>query len=154
MGDDGSARSGAVWPLPRFRFAVDLGFGVPASFQEVSGLESETQVIEYRHGDHGSFSPIKMPRITKFATVTLRKGVLAADPRFWTWYDQMKMNAIERRTVTVDLLDEAGKPVMRWALANAWPTKISMVDLKSDGNEVAIETMEIAHESLSVTTPR
>ena len=60
------------------------------------------------------------------------------------------MNMIKRNTVTISLLDEGGAPTMVWTLANAWPTKITGTDLKSDGNEVAVETIEIAHEGLKI----
>ena len=52
--------------------------------------------------------------------------------------------------MTIALLDEAGNPVMVWGLANAWPVKINGPDLKADGNDVAIESLEIAHEGLVV----
>ena len=55
-----------------------------------------------------------------------------------------------RVPVTISLLDEAGKPTMVWTLANAWPTKITGTDLKAEGNEVAIETIEIVHEGLTI----
>ena len=63
---------------------------------------------------------------------------------------QIKMNTIKRKTVTISLLDEKGAPVMTWTLGNAWPTKITSTDLKSDGNEVAIESIEIVHEGLTI----
>jgi phage tail-like protein len=61
------------------------------------------------------------------------------------------MNTIKRRTVIIRLLNENGKVTMQWNLANAWPTKISSTDLKSDGNEVAVDTIEIAYESLTIS---
>ena len=60
------------------------------------------------------------------------------------------MNTIKRKPVTIRLLDEAGAPTMVWTLANAWPTKITSTDLKSTGNEVAVETIVIAHEGLTI----
>jgi len=60
------------------------------------------------------------------------------------------MNTIKRLPVTISLLDETGKPTMVWTLANAWPTKITGTDLKAEGNEVAIETIEIVHEGLTI----
>ena len=141
----------AVWPLPKFFFSVDLGDGKSASFQEVTGLDAETQTIAYRHGDSKQFSTIKMPGIAKIGNVTLKKGIFIKDSLFWNWYSELKMNTISRKTVTIKLLDEAGNPTMTWTLANAWPTKISGTDLKSDGNEVAIESIEIAHEGLTIS---
>ncbi|MEE9361209.1 MAG: phage tail protein [Cellulophaga sp.] len=147
---DGSAQDN-VWPLPKFYFKVDLGSqDSTVSFQEVSGLDTETQPIEYRHGDSKQFSTIKMPGIAKTGNVTLKKGVFVQDNNFWDWYNAIKMNTIKRETVTIQLLDEGGNPTMTWTLANAWPTKITGTDLKSDANEVAVETLELAHEGLTI----
>jgi phage tail-like protein len=142
-----------VWPLPKFYFAVQLGDDKSVNFQEVDGLNSETQVIEYRHGNSPIFYPIKMPGIGKVGNVTMRKGTFVNDNSFWVWYDEIKMNTIKRRTVVVNLLDESGAPKMVWTLNNAWPTKITGTDLKSEGNEVAVESIELAFETLTVAAP-
>jgi phage tail-like protein len=149
MADDGSAQSTAVWPMPKFYFQVKWD-SEEMSFQEVSGLDIEAQPIEYRHGDSPEFSTIKMPGIKKSSNVTMKKGVFKSDNKFWHWFNQIKMNTIKRVPVTISLLDEAGAPTMVWTLANAWPTKITGTDLKSDGNEVSIETIEIAHEGITI----
>lgn len=138
------------WPLPKFYFSVKIGNFNAIAFQEVSGLDTETQAIEYRAGNSKLLSPIKMPGLTKTGNVTLKKGVFVNDNRFWDWFQQIKMNTIKRETVVLSLLDEEGQPRMDWKLVNAWPTKITGTDLKSDGNEVAIETLEIAHEGLTI----
>ena len=151
MADDGSAQ-GVIWPLTKFFFTVSLGSqDNTASFQEVSGLDTETQVVEYRHGDSKTFSTIKMPGIAKFNNVTLKKGVFVKDNNFWNWYNAIKMNTIKRETVVIKLLDQTGAPTMTWTLTNAWPTKITATDLKSEGNEVAVETLELAHEGLTIS---
>ena len=139
----------AVWPLPKFYFKVTID-GSEMAFQEVSGLDSETQVIEYRHGNSKIFSTIKMPGIQKFSNITMKKGVFVKDNKFWDWYSKIKMNTIQRAEVQIQLLDEGGNPTMIWTLRNAWPTKITSTDLKSDGNEVAVETIEIAHEGITI----
>ena len=149
MADDGSAQSKDVWPLPKFYFQVKWDTTV-MKFQEVSGLDTETQAIEYRHGDHPVFSTMKMPGIKKFGNITMKKGIFKSDNKFWDWYNQIKLNTIKRVPVTISLLDEAGGATMTWTLANAWPTKITGTDLKADGNEVAIESIEIAHEGLTI----
>ncbi|MEX8518893.1 MAG: phage tail protein [Leptothrix sp. (in: b-proteobacteria)] len=149
MPDDGSVQSTNVWPLPKFRFRVTWDDAV-MSFQEISGLDVESQPIEYRHGDSPAFSVIKMPGIKKYSDVTMKKGVFKSDNKFWNWFNETKMNVIKRKAVTISLLDEAGGVTMVWTLANAWPTKISGTDLKSTGNEVAVETIVIAHEGLTI----
>ncbi|MCD7977300.1 MAG: phage tail protein [Tannerellaceae bacterium] len=139
-----------VWPLPKFYFAVEIPPLGETAFQEVSGLDVEAQVIEYRHGNSKEFSTIKMPGIKKYGNVTLKKGIFSGDNKFWKWFEGIKMNLIKREDVTIKLLDESGKPTMVWSLKNAWPTKITGTDMKSDGNEVAVETLEIAHEGLTI----
>ena len=151
MADDGSAQSTSLWPLPKFYFKVTWD-GNDMSFQEVSGLETETQIIEYRHGDSPVFSNIKMPGIAKVGNVTMKKGVFVSDNKFWDWYSQIKMNTIKRLPVVISLCDETGAPKMTWTLSNCWPTKITGTDLKSDANEVAIETIEIVHEGITIAT--
>lgn len=138
------------WPLPKFYFMVDWGSTTDIPFQEVSGLEIEAQAIEYRHGNSPVFSTINMPGIVKNNNVTMKKGVFVNDNAFWDWYNKIKMNTIERQNVVIKLLDEGGNPTMTWTLNNAWPTKISSTDMKSDGNEVAIESIEIKHEGLTI----
>ena len=119
-------------------------------FQEVSGLDTEVQPITYRHGNSPEFSSIKMPGIQQYGNVTMKKGVFKSDNKFWDWLNVIKMNTIKRKPVTITLLDETGAPTMIWTLQNAWPTKITGTDLKSDGNEVAVESIEIAHEGITI----
>ena len=151
MPDDGPTSSTNAWPLPKFRFAVKWAEGEVMHFQEVSGLDVESQPIEYRHGDSPLFSTIKMPGLKKYSDVTLKKGVFKSHNQFWAWFNEIKMNTIQRRPVTISLLDESGAPVIVWTLANAWPNKISGTDLKATGNQVAVETIVISHEGLTIT---
>jgi phage tail-like protein len=137
------------WPLPKFSFAVTVD-GKEMAFQEVSGLDVEAQVIEYRAGNSAGYSTLKMPGIQKSSNVTLKKGVFAKDNAFWDWFAENKLNTIKRKPVVIQLLDQDKKPTMVWTLANAWPTKITSTDLKADGNEVAVETIELAHEGLTI----
>ena len=138
------------WPLPKFYFMVDWGSTTNIPFQEVSGLNIEAQPLLYRHGNSPVFSEINMPGIVKNSNVTMKKGVFANDNSFWDWYNKIKMNTIERQNIVIKLLDEGGNPTMTWTLLNAWPTKISSTDLKSNANEVAVESIEIMHEGLTI----
>lgn len=151
MADDGSKQSETVWPMPKFFFSVTWG-GNEIAFQEVSGLDVQSEEIKYRHGNSKQFSVIKMPGMKKYGNVTMKKGVFKGDNKFWDWLKQIEMNTIKRVPVIISLLDQAGAAVMVWTLTNAWPTKISSTDLKSEGNEVAIETIEIVHEGLTIET--
>ena len=148
MADDGSKQN-AIWPLPKFYFQVKWD-SQELVFQEVSGLDIESQAIEYRHDNSPQFSTIKMPGIQKSGNITMKKGVFVKDNQFWDWFKQIKMNTIKRLPLTISLLDETGKPTMVWKVANAWPSKITATDMQSDGNEVAIETLEITHEGITI----
>lgn len=138
-----------TWPLPKFYFSVTGMPGDPV-FQEVTGLEVESQPIEYRAGNSPVFAPIKMPGLQKVGNVTMKKGIFVTDSKLWTWFNTIKMNTIARSTIVVNLLDETGATRMSWTLNNAFPTKLSGTDLKSDGNEVAVESIEVAYETLVV----
>lgn len=147
----GSAQSseGNPWPTAKFSFMVDFGSGdIP--FQEVSGLDVETQVIEYRRPDSPVDSNQRMPGLAKFGNVTLKKGVFVKDNELLAWYQRIKLNQIERRTITIKLMDESGAPTMSWTLKNAFPRKMTVTDMKSDSNEAAVEAIEIAHEGLNI----
>jgi phage tail-like protein len=149
MADDGASQSATVWPMPKFYFRVKWDSN-EMSFQEVSGLDIQSEEIKYRHGNSPVFSVIKMPGLKKYGNITMKKGVFKGDNKFWDWFNQIKMNTIKRVPVTISLLDEEGNDTMVWTLTNAWPTKISSTDLKSEGNEVAIESIEIVHEGLTI----
>jgi phage tail-like protein len=140
------------YPLPAFHYEVTWG-GKNAGFSEVSGLTMETQVIEYRDGLSKQYSSIKMSGIPKYSNVTLKRGIIAGDSDFYHWINQTALNKPERRSVTISLLNEEHEPVMSWKLKNAWPVKLEGPGLKATGNEVAIESLELAHEGLTIDPP-
>ncbi len=75
---------GATWPMPKFRFEVDLGPKLKGIvFQEVSGMDIENQIIEYRKSNTPQFSGEKMPGIVKCRNVTMKRGVFVNDNTFW-----------------------------------------------------------------------
>lgn len=92
-----------------------------------------------------------MPGIVKTGNIILKKGVFRNDNAFWNWYNALKMNIVKRETIVIKLLDESGSTTMTWTLSNAWPTKITGTDLNSEGSEIAIETLELAYEGLSIS---
>lgn len=138
-----------AYPMPSFHFSVDLG-GTIINCSEVSGLDIELDVIEYRDGNSQTFSKQKMSGLRKSGDVSIKKGLFKDDKQYYTWFNAVQMNVPERKDVTISLLDEAHAPVMTWKLLNAWPKKISSPSMKSDSSEVAIETIEIAHEGCTI----
>ena len=139
----------AVYPLAKFHFQVEWG-GARLGFTEVSGLTVETEAIEYREGNLPEYHKIKMPGMQKFGNITMKRGTFKGDNDFYNWWNTVALNTIERRDLTISLLNESHQPVVVWKVKSAWPTKVQSSDLKGDGNEVAIETVEIAHEGLTI----
>jgi len=137
------------YPLSKFHFTVNWG-GTQIGFSEISGLQVEMDVIEYREGASPEYSKIKMPGMHKNGNITLKRGTFANDNEFYAWFNTVKMNTIERRDIIISLLNENHEPVVTWKVKNAWPVKVQSTDLKADGNEVAIESMELAHEGLTI----
>lgn len=140
----------ADYPLPAFHFLVEWG-GMKMNFSEVSGLTVEAQVIEYRDGSSLQFEPMKMPGIPKYGNITMKRGVVPADNRYFDWYAKTAdLRNVERRDITIKLLNEKHDPVMVWKAMAAFPVKVEGPSLKSTGNEVAIESIEVAHEKLTI----
>ncbi|RDE24678.1 phage tail protein [Motiliproteus coralliicola] len=138
-----------LYPLPVFHFVVQWG-GTRVGFSEVSGLTQEVQPIEYRDGALPEYSTIKMPGLKKYSNVTLKRGIIAGDNEFFNWLNTVKLNTVERRDLVISLLNEEHEPVMNWKIHNAFPVKVEGPSLKASGNEVAIESVELAHEGLEL----
>ncbi|AWW32980.1 MULTISPECIES: phage tail protein [Echinicola] len=137
------------YPLSKFHFSVEWGKD-KIGFTEISGLDMETEIIEYRDGAMPEYSKIKMPGMQKFSNLTMKRGTFQGNNKYYEWYQTINLNKVERRDITISLLNEEHEPVVTWKVKNAWPLKIQSTDLKGDGNEVAIESMEIAHEGLTI----
>lgn len=140
------------YPLPKFHFQVEWG-GANLAFTEVSGLDVETEVIEYRHGLSPEYFKTKMPGMIKYSNITMKRGTFLGDNQFFEWWNTTALNTVERRDLTISLLDESHSPVVVWKVKNAFPVKVQSTDLKADGNEVSIESIEIAHEGLNIQNP-
>lgn len=137
------------YPLSKYYFGVDWG-GTQIGFNEVSGLDMETEVIEYRQGASPEFSKIKMPGMKKYSNITLKRGSFKGDNEFFDWFNTIKLNTVERRSITISLLDEEGAPAITWKVSDAFVVKLQGTDLKAESNEVAIESIEIAHQGLVI----
>lgn len=145
------------YPLPKFHFLVEWGSDFRIGFTEVSGLDFETEVIEYREGNSKKYNKSKQPGLTKYSNITLKRGSFEGDFDFFTEWQKTYFfqegndtGSLYRRAVTIKLLNEKHEPIITWILENAWPSKVQSTDLKADANEVAIETMELVHEGLTI----
>jgi phage tail-like protein len=141
------------FPLPKFHFIVDWG-GIRVGFTEISGLSFETEVIEYREGSSPVYNKKKLPGLTKFSNIVLKRGVFLGDFDMYSlWRKTMLFQEGKekfRRDVSIRLLDEEHAPIITWTVHNAWPCKVTYGDLNAASNEVLIETMELVHEGLSI----
>lgn len=136
-------------PFTGLNFRVEID-GIPtASFAEVHGLDSETAAIEYRTGDSRRSSPLKLPGLTTYANIVLKRGI-TRDQSLWQWRKSIVEGNPDRRNGSIVLMDETGRDVLRWMFRNGWPCKYEGPDLNARANEVAIETFEIAHEGLEL----
>ena len=133
-------------PYKAFNFIVEIDGIARAGFSEVSGLESETDVIEYRVGSESN-TVRKLPGLTKYANIVLRRGV-TQDADLWNWRKTVVDGNVDRRSGSIILLDDDRTEVLRWNFFNGWVSKWEGPALNASENEVAIETIEIAHEGL------
>ena len=135
-------------PYLAMNFRVELDGITVGAFCECSGLTSELTVIEYRNGsDRGSTR--KVPGMQKFPNITLKRGI-TGDLQLWNWHKAILDGDLQRKNGAIVLLDESGQEVMRWKFRRGWPCKIEGPVLNASSNEVAIETLEIAHEGLEL----
>ena len=135
-----------VDPYANFNFRVEIDGIRRASFQEVTGVDATTDVIEHREGGD-NITPRKLPGMTKYSNIVLKWG-LADDRDLYDWHREVVTGGIRRRNGSIVLLDRAGAEVVRWNFFAAWPAKWDAADLTAEGNDIAIETLELAHEGV------
>jgi phage tail-like protein len=135
-------------PYKAFNFRVEIDGIQVAGFTECSGLSTETDVIEYREGnERGGIR--KLPGLTKFANIVLKRGITKGR-ELWNWRKVVIEGGVDRRSGTIVLLGEDHAPVARFHFREGWPAKWEGPKLNAKSSEVAIETLEIAHEGLEV----
>lgn len=135
-------------PYGAFNFLVEIDGITVAGFSECSGLVAETAVIEYREGSD-KVGVRKIPGLTRYANITLKRG-LSASRDLWQWHRAVATGTVERRSGRIVVLDEDRNPGPSFRFVEGWPAKYEGPRLKATGNEVAIETLEIAHEGLDL----
>ena len=134
-------------PHRNFRFRLEIDGIQQAGFSEVSGLEITVDPVEYREGDESTHVR-KLPGLTKYANITLKWGITDST-ELHDWHRQIVDGDIQRKTIAIVLMDESGQDTARWEVVEAWPSKYAVTDLKAEGNEAALETLEICHEGFS-----
>lgn len=136
-------------PVCNNHFQVEWG-GDRIGFMEVSGLAMELAVVSFREGASPESQPRLLPGALGFDPVVLRRALVPGDNAFFEWIQTASFGTVERRDVTVSLLDAAHQPVVVWKLRNAFPSRLAYSPLQADGNEVAVESLTLVHEGLVV----
>jgi len=137
-------------PYMNFNFLVEIQGIIRAGFHQVSGLDVTIDVVEHREGGENTTTR-KLPGLTKHGNLQLRRG-MTTDMTLHNWHRRNVEGATERHNASVIVLDRAGKEVARWDFYRAWPTKYQGPEFNAEGNDVAIELLEIAHEGLKRKT--
>ncbi len=137
-------------PYGQFNFQVEIDGVVVAGFSEVSGLSTDTNMIEYREGNEVA-TVRKLPGLMKYVPIVLKRG-FTADNKLWTWRKKVLDGKTQRTTGSIILLDESRAPALRWNFTAGWPSKWEGPALNAKTSEVAIETLEIAHEGLELSS--
>jgi phage tail-like protein len=131
-------------PFLSFRFHIEIGNLEVGEFSEVTGLQAEVEVFEYREGGVNDFihklaGPARYP-----SNLILKHGLMDAD-QIWKWHRQILRGDIKRTNVSILLMDEEGRAKWLWEFKDAYPVKWSGPDLRAGTAEVAVETLELAH---------
>jgi phage tail-like protein len=133
-------------PFANFNFRVEIDGIQRAAFHEASGFDASIDVIEHREGG-GNLAMRKLPGLNKHGNITLKWGV-TDDRGIDDWYQQAREGKLVRRNGSIVLLDRKGDEVARWDFERAWPAKITLPTFNAEGNDIAIQTLELAHEGL------
>ena len=135
-----------VDPYGNFNFLVEIDGITRAAFQDCSGFDSTIDVIEHREGGQNT-TLHKLPGLTKYSNLVLKWG-LTDDQELYQWHRQAIRGNVQRKNGSIVLLNSRGDEVARWNFVQAWATKYDGPDLNAEGNDVAIETLELAHEGI------
>jgi phage tail-like protein len=140
------ATGARVDPYRNFSFLVEIDGITQAGFADCSGFGASTDPIEYREGGFEN-TVRKLPGLTKYTNITLKWG-LTDSRELYDWYRDVIQGKISRRNGSIIVLDLDGTEKVRWNFFNGWPTKFDHPDFSAKGNDVAIETLEIAVERI------
>jgi phage tail-like protein len=143
------------YPLPAYNYRVEIGSDAVA-FSEVSGLTIAYETTLYKESPTASGAPgpraMQMPAQQTPPTITLKKGVVrgASIKYLYAWMRTTQINQIEKKDITVRLCDEKGAPVISWKVSNAFPTKLTAPTFDAKSNDVAIESMELKADFITL----
>ncbi|HVW83628.1 MAG TPA: phage tail protein [Bryobacteraceae bacterium] len=135
-------------PFGGFNFAVEIEGLVAGGFSEVSGLSAEVEIQEYREGGVNEFIHKRAGPAKYSSNLVLKHGMTDAKA-LWNWHWDVLHGRVERKNVSVLLLDRQGQEQRRWNFEKAYPVKWTGPELRATSSEVAVESLELAHSGLS-----
>lgn len=144
-----------AYPLPVYNYRVEID-GDAVAFSEVSGLSIGYETTTYKESPVESGAPgprvMRMPAQLSDTTVTLKKGVVKGKsiPALYQWINSVQINQIAKKDIFVRLCDEEGNAVVSWKVTNAFPTKLDAPTFDAASNDVAIESMELMADRVSI----
>jgi len=135
-------------PYRNCRYLLEIDSITQAGFAEVTIPDSTQEPVEYRDGNETP-TVRKIPGLVKYGNVVLKWGITDSMD-LYNWRKLVEEGKMKkaRRNVAVVLMDEEGNSASRWEFSEAWPTKYDAPDLNAKGNDIAVETLEIAHEKM------
>lgn len=136
-------------PFLGHNFAVELDGITSTGFKECSGLDCSQTAIDYREGTDATLGKRKIPGLLNWTNISLKRGI-TSDRNLWEWQLKAAKGGVDRRAISIIMLSEAGEEVMRWNIRNAWPVKWSGPAFDAASDNVAIESLELAHEGIEV----
>jgi phage tail-like protein len=135
-------------PLASFNFIVTIE-NIRAGFTEISGLSTESNIIEYREGDDIP-TMTKLPGLLKYTNIVLKRGYTTDGKELFAWRKTVLDGKTERRGGTITLLNEARQPALTWEFNDGWPSKWEGPAMNAKNNDIAIEVLEICHEGCTL----
>ena len=136
-------------PYLNFNFLVQIDGDTVAGFREADLPEARIEVAAYREGNERSNTLRRLPGRVEYGPLVLRRG-FDGDRTLFQWWRDVADGSLDRRNVVIILRDQSGRDVARWAFRDALPTKYSGPSFRAQGNEVAIESIELAVESMEL----
>jgi phage tail-like protein len=137
-------------PLVGFHFSLDVS-GLTGYFSEVSGLGSETELIESKGvTEKGKDVVVKVPGRLKWENIVLKRGI-TSNMDIWKWRKAVEDGKVDdnRKSGSVIMYDQALKKVAQWDFVGAWPSKVTGPQPKADSNQIGIEEMTLVHEYIT-----
>jgi phage tail-like protein len=135
-------------PYRNFRYRVEIDGIQQAGFSEATVPDSTVEVVEYREGtEPNPATPRKLTGVVKYGNLSLKWGITDSMD-LYNWHKDVMMGTVERKNISVIVIDEEGNDQSRWNFIQAWPTKYDAPDLTAKGSDVSIETLEIVHEGM------